>query len=196
MLEKLKNIRWEYLILGAIASVFGLCFLFFQSSATTLTVIIGIFLALFGVGTACLCILGKSRGFGFVAKIVAAVLLFTSGVLGMAFNDAAVNIFVSAFCLLLIVDGAFKLQISIKSKILSVDGWWIITAISAAVIISAFLLAKIAPESTQGAAIWLGITMLADAVGNFLSIFWSAKCKTAGKAAIYYEVYKDIENTK
>ena len=123
-------------------------------------------------------------------------LLFTVGVLVAAFNDASFDVLLGVLCLLMIIDGSFKLQTSIKSKLLSVDGWWIITVISAAVIISAFLLARIAPGNTRGAAIWLGITALADAAGNFLSTFWTAKCKTAEKAAIYYEVYKDIESMK
>ena len=38
--------------------------------------------------------------------------------------------------------------------------------------------------------------MLADAADNALSAVWSARCKTAEKAAIYYEVYRDIESSK
>lgn len=196
MFEKLKSAGWKYSALGAAVFVTGLCFLFLHNSLTALTVVVGIFLSLLGAGMTCLSIFKKSKGFVFIIKIVTSTLLFTVGVLVAAFNDASFDVLLGVLCLLMIIDGSFKLQTSIKSKLLSVDGWWIITVISAAVIISAFLLARIAPGNTRGAAIWLGITALADAAGNFLSTFWTAKCKTAEKAAIYYEVYKDIESMK
>ena len=196
MFEKLKKMGLGYPALGAVALIIGICFLFFQSSLAALTVIVGMFFAFLGVGIACLCILRKKSSFEFVVKIVIASLIFIAGILVKVFNDASFGVLTSVLCLLLIVSGVFKLDISIKSKLLSIDGWWIITVVSAAVTISAFLLAKIAPESASGSSIWLGITALADAAGNFLSMFWSKKCKTAEKASIYYEVYKDIESSK
>lgn len=196
MLEKLKNIGWRYISAGAAASVIGLCFLFFQSSPSALTVMIGILFALLGACAACLCIFKKSKGASFVAKIVAAALFFTVGVLVIAFNDASFAVLTAALCLALTVNGAFNLHLSVRAKTLSVDGWWIITAISASVVISSFLLARISPESARGTAIWLGITALADAACSVLAAFWSARCRTAEKASIYYEVYKDIESTK
>lgn len=194
MFEKIKNTRWEYLILGAIIFVIGLCFLFFPTSLVALTVTVGIILALCGVAIASLCVLSKKRDFAFAIRVSLAAVLFVGGVLVAAFNKSSLEILISAICLLLIVDASFKLYISIKSKINSVSGWWIMTAISAAVILSAFLLARIAPGSAKASAIWLGITMLADAANNLVSIVWAAKCKTAEKAAIYYEVYTDIES--
>ena len=117
-------------------------------------------------------------------------------VLLMAFNRLSLDVLVFSICLLLTVDASFKLYISIKAKINSVSGWWIMTAISAAVILSAFLLARISPDSAKASSIWLGITVLADSADNFVSIIWSARCKTAEKAAIYYEVYNSIESSK
>ena len=196
MFEKLKNMKWGYLIAGILVSVIGFCFLFFSNSLTALTVTVGIILIFCGLATGSLCILRKNQGFAFTLKIALASVLLVGGVLVSAFNKSSFEILVSAICLLTIVDASFKLHISIKSKIYSIDGWWIITAISSAVIISAFLLMQITPTSLKASAIWLGVTMLADAADNFISTFWSAKCKTAEKAAIYYEVYRDIENTK
>jgi hypothetical protein len=70
------------------------------------------------------------------------------------------------------------------------------TAISVAVILSAFLLARISPDSARASSIWLGITMLADAIDNVVSTVWSTRYKTAEKAAIYYQVYTDIKGSK
>ena len=196
MLEKLENTRWKYLLFGAIVFVIGLCFLFLQGSLNALTVLVGIIVALCGVALGSLCILGKKRGFAFAVRVSTAAVLFISGVLALAFNSSSFEVLVSGICLLITVDASFKLFISIKSKINSVNGWWIMTAISAAVILSAFLLIRILPDSTRASAIWLGITMLADASNNFLAAISTVRCKTAEKAAIYYEVYRDIEASK
>ncbi len=196
MLEKFKNTRWEHLILGAIIFVIGLCFLFFSKSLAALAVLVGIILALCGLSVGSLCILNKKRDFTFIVKISLASLLFVGGVLAIIFNKDSLNALIFAICLLLTVDASFKLYLSIKSKMNSVGGWWIMTAISTAVILSAFFLTKISPDSNTASAIWLGITMIADAADNVLSTVWWTRCKTAEKAAIYYEVYKDIESSR
>ena len=191
MLEKLNFLKWRYWLAGSLIAVVGLCFLFFSSSPVALFVTVGIIIALLGLAVGALVIVQKKRDLIFALKLSFAVIFFAGGIVTSILNKASIGVLVSVICLLLIVDGAFKLQTSIKSKKYSIEGWWIIMIISVSVILSAFLLVRIFPKSYSGTAIWLGITLIADASANVLSSFWSAKCKTAERAEIYYEVYQD-----
>ena len=67
--------------------------------------------------------------------------------------------------------------------------------LSIAVIASSFALVGYMPSSTKVVSLRLGATLLALAALNILSAIWAAKCKTAEKAELYYEVYQDIKDS-
>ena len=100
---------------------------------------------------------------------------------------------IAAICLVTVVDGSFKLNLSIRAKKYNLDAWWIITAISVLVILSAFFLAKFTPQNYKAASVWLGITMLINSASNFIAPSFIAKCQMAQKAEIYYEAHDNDE---
>lgn len=192
MLAKIKNIKWGYVLIAAILGAVGTCFLLFNNSLTTLTVTIGVILAVFGAGVGVIAMAGTKRGLAFALKIGLAVISLASGISVAIFNNDAANVLIAVFCLLLIVDGSFKLHTSAMAKRYSVFGWWIIMAVALLLIASAFLLTKLSPEITV-ATTHLGVMMIADAILNLFSTFWIAKYETAQRAELYYEVHRDIE---
>lgn len=192
MLAKIKNIKWGYVLIAVILGAVGTCFLLFNSSLTTLTVTIGVILAVFGAAFGVITVAGKKRGFAFALKIGLAVISLGAGITVAIFNDDAASVLIALFCLLLIVDGSFKLHTSAMAKRYSVFGWWIIMAISILLIASAFLLTKLSP-TVAVATTHLGVMMIADAILNLFSTFWIAKYETAQRAELYYEVHKDLE---
>ena len=194
MLEKLKNISWEYVVTGSMLAIIGLCFLFFSGSLLALSITVSVIIALFGLALGTLSILGSKRDFYFAIRIALASLCFAGGIVSAIFNKSSVEVLICVVCFVLIVDASFKLVTSIASQRLSVYGWWILMAVSSIVIISAFLLTKLTPENMGSASIWLGITSIVDAASSFAAPLWESKCKVARKARLYYEVYRDIEN--
>ena len=194
MLKKLSKIKIGQFTAAIVFAIIGLCFLLLQKTPSLLAVSVGITLALFGFLFLSRCILSLKKNFSFAVKVAFAVISLACGVLTAIFGEASLVIVFSAISLILIVNSSFKLQFSFKLRFSAVDGWWALTAISALVILSSFLFLKIAPKSISASAIWLGITLLLDSVGNFISAIWAPKCKATEKAEIYYEVFNDVEN--
>ncbi len=187
MLEKLKKVKWGYIVIGILLTVIGVCFLAFNDSLTALAITIGVILSLFGIVFGVLTIANKKRDLVFALKIVFAVICLVSGIITAIFNKDTVDILVAVFCLLLIVDGSFKLNTSAMAKRYSVFGWWIMMIVSVLLIASSFCLARYTPDKAATATVLLGIILIIDAIANFFSTVWVAKYEAAQRAEIYYE---------
>ena len=70
MLERIKNIKWGYVVIGLLLCAIGICFIAFNNSLTWLAITIGIILAVFGTVFGVLNIASKKRDFSFAVKIV------------------------------------------------------------------------------------------------------------------------------
>ncbi len=195
MLEKIKNIKWGYLVIGILLFAIGICFILFNNSLTVLAISIGVILGAFGIIFGVVTIAGKKRGFYFAVKIVFAVMCLAAGIITAVLKANSTEILISLFSLLLIVDGSFKLNTSAMSKRYSVGGWWIMMAVAVAIIGSAFALVERTPNKESLTTALLGIIIIADAIANMLSIFWVAKYESAKKAEIYYDVCREMKKT-
>jgi uncharacterized membrane protein HdeD (DUF308 family) len=194
MLEKIKNVKWGYIIIGLLLFAIGICFIAFNNSLKWLAIAIGVILSAFGTVFGVVTVANKKRGFSFAVKIIFSIICLASGIITAIFNENSVDILIAVFCLLLIVDGSFKLNTSAMAKRYSVWGWWIMLSVSVLVIASAFALAKYTPEKTSTATLLLGLTTIIDAVANLFSTVWASKYETAQKAEIYYEVHNSLND--
>lgn len=194
MLGRIKNIKWGYVVIGLLLCAIGICFIAFNNSLTWLAITIGIILAVFGTVFGVLNIASKKRDFSFAVKIVFSIICLVAGIITAIFNKDSVDILIAVFCLLLIVDGSFKLNTAAMAKRYSVGGWWIMLAVSALVIVAAFALAKYTPEKISTATVLLGIIIMVDAISNLFATVWVTKYETAQKAEIYYEVHNSLED--
>ena len=102
------------------------------------------------------------------------IIAIACGVVTMVFHEGAAFVIANIFCLLLIVDGSFKLQTSILSKRHNVVFWWIMLVLSLLIIVPAFLVTKFASATPESLAIWVGIIMLVDGISNILSTVFTA----------------------
>ena len=75
MPERMKQLKWRYMLLGAIVAIVGVCFLLFASSAAAITIIIGIFLMLMGLAIGALSIIQRKRDFIFWIRLSFAIIL-------------------------------------------------------------------------------------------------------------------------
>ena len=192
MLDKLKNIKWGYILVGILLLAIGICFILFNNSLTALTVIIGVILGIFGIVLSVITISEKERGFYFFTKIIFSVICIAAGIITAIFNQSSAAYLVSVFCLFLIIDASFKLNTAAMSKRFSVGGWWVMMIVSVLVIGSSFFLLSFTPQSIETSSIILGIIFIVDAVTNLFSTYWVAVYEERQKAEFYYEFHCEL----
>ena len=174
MPEKLKSFSWGYILIGVLLSAVGILFISFQEAYGALAIAMGIILALAGIGLLVAAFVKKERDFKFALKIIISVIAIVCGIVTMITQEGAISVIANVFFLLLIIDGAFKLQLSILSRRFSFFGWWIILGLSVAVIVTAFLMSKFTPSEPATLSTLSGILILVDGILNLLAAFWSS----------------------
>ena len=174
MLKKIKSFNWGYILIGALLVAIGVCFIAFQDAFSALAITMGIILAIVGIGFLVNALIDKKRNVIFGLKIVLAAICIICGTVTAITQDSAILVIANIFFLLLIVDGAFKLQLAIMSRRYSFYGWWIILGVSVGVIVCSFLLSKLTPENPVTLTILSGILFIIDGINNILSAFWSS----------------------
>ncbi len=188
------KIKWGYILIGLLLCTIGACFIAFNKSLSLLAITVGVALSAFGIVYGIITIAHKSRGFTFAVRIVFSIICLTSGIITAVFNKSSIDILISVFCLLLIIDGSFKLNTASMSKRFFVGGWWVMMVLALLVIASSFFLLKFTPESIKISSTVLGITIISDALANFCSTVWVTKYEIAEKTEFYHEVQSEIES--
>lgn len=174
MLERIKKFGWGYLLIGGLLITIGVSFISAQDAYETLAIIMGCILAAVGIGFSIYALLDKGRGIRFALRLSVGLSAIVCGIITMIARGGAIEVIANILFLLLIIDGAFKLQLSVLSRRLSYYGWWIVTALSVAIIISAFLLCKLTPSDPARLATLSGTVIISDGILNLLSAFFSS----------------------
>lgn len=182
MLKELKNFKWGYILLTALIAASGVCFIAFRETLSTIALIMGVILSLFAVVFAVITISDKKRGVGFALKIAFSVIALSCGILTIAVHKSdAVEWLVAIFGLLLIIDGSFKLHTSAMSKRYRSVGWWLVLIPAVLVIVGGFFTIRYQLtgsseeellEQQSLISVIMGVTMIIDALANFLSAFF------------------------
>ena len=190
-MEKTKQkFGWGVLVLGVLLIAIGACFVVFANQALEhIAIAIAVVMLVFGVGYGSFSLAKFERNLKFAMKMVAAVCAICCGVVTLIARDVAMGVIANVFCLLLIVDGSFKLHTSIMSIRYKVFGWWFMTVLSVAVIVAAFLLSKFTIDDASGNAesinLALGFIIAADGIANvFAPIYTHVYTKRAIKSLL------------
>lgn len=189
MSKKLNKFMWGYPILAIILAAVGICLIALNNSLTALAITIGTILTVAGIILAIVAIANKNRGVSFAFKVIFAAVCIVCGVFTLIFNKNAVEIIISIFSLLIIIDSSFKLQTSAMSKRYGVVLWWVILALSVLTITGSFILLKFPFKSQEIASVWLGVIFIIEAVSNLLSALYVS----AYEARRYHEAYIDAK---
>ncbi len=187
LIKKIKEFKWGYVLIALALIALGLCFLVWSEEALkTLAIVIGVILMLASVTTTVTALASKGRGAGFAFKIFFAVMLLVAGIITAIVNDGAIDIIVSVFALVLIIDSSFKLHTSAMSKRYKLVGWWFIMVIASLSIVASFLLLKLG-LGIRAASLLLGTVMLVNAINNILIAFYAGIFENRMENEIYYE---------
>ena len=186
-MKKLKNINFGYILLGVLVAAIGVFFVSFNNSIEVLAIIMGIILALVGIIFGVLTLVKKDRGVRFALKIALSIIFIVCGSVTALVRGGVVEIIASIFCLLLIVDGSFKLQTAILSKRYSLFGWWLMLSLSVLIISSAFLITRLVSDSAI-LTVLIGIVMIIDGGTNIFSSIYTSLINSKIKEAAVSEL--------
>ena len=186
-MKKLKNINFGYILLGVLVAAIGVFFVSFNNSIEVLAIIMGIILALVGIIFGVLTLVKKDRGVRFALKIALSIIFIVCGSVTALVRGGVVEIIASIFCLLLIVDGSFKLQTAILSKRYSLFGWWLMLSLSVLIISSAFLITRLVSDSAI-LTVLIGIVMIIDGGTNIFSSIYTSLLNSKIKEAAVSEL--------
>ncbi len=191
MLKNIKKFMWGYPVLAIILAAVGVCLIALNNALMALAITIGAILSVTGIVLVIVAIANTNRGVPFAFKVVFSAICIVCGIITMVFNKNSVEIIISIFSLLLIVDASFKLHTAAMSKRYGVVLWWIILALSVLTIIGAYILIQFTFKEQETSSIWLGVVFLIDAISNLLSAFYVS----AYEKRHYYEAYYDAKES-
>ncbi len=196
-----KQFGWGYVLFGILLIFVGGCFVGIQDTFEKLAIAVGAFAIAFG-GILCLISLfSKGNGIVFIFKFVLSGAIIAGGIFTIIYKEPAIRILMDCFCLLLIVDGAFKLQDAIKGKGGKVALWGFIALLSLCVIGVAFYMTKRSFNDEKTRSIVFGCTVLVDGISNFFTAFLLRQLNDNEVAEIEKELResqtdKEMENLK
>ena len=171
-IEKMKAVHWGYLLFALTLVVLGFCFIAFETALNYLAITIGVLVCIAAILQFVFAMAATNRQLKFYIRISVAVLTLSAGVVTFVAQESAIAVLTTLFGLLLIIDGAFKLQTTIQSKRYHVAGWWILLGIAVTTILGGFFLTKFAPDSQSLLALLLGLVLIVDGAGNFFSLYY------------------------
>ena len=171
-IEKMKAVHWGYLLFALTLVVLGFCFIAFETALNYLAITIGVLVCIAAILQFVFAMAATNRQLKFYIRVSVSVLTLSAGVVTFVAQESAIAVLTTLFGLLLIIDGAFKLQTTIQSKRYHVTGWWILLGIAVSTILGGFFLTKFAPESQSLLALLLGLVLIVDGVGNLFSLYY------------------------
>ncbi len=172
MLGKIKSFRWGYILLFLMLAAIGVCFIAFQDTLPTLALVIGIILIIYGVFAGVIALADKKRGGKFAFRVTVALICVICGLVTAVLRESAVDILASLIGLFLVMDGSFKLHTAAMSKRYKLLSWWLMVVPAALVILGGFASLKLDRTEMVTLSWIIGITMIIDAVANFMSAFY------------------------
>ncbi len=196
-MKKRKNrtkFKWGYPALALVSGAVGVCLLAFNNqSLEALAVTIGSIVALAGVVFGVNALSMKERGGKFALYIVMAVAFLVSGIATIITKSTVMNLIVGIFGLVLILDGGYKFETTAKSKRYRAAGWWIMLALSVALIAGGYIAVRRLTVDWSGTVYVLGALFIIDAVANLLSAFYLGYAEKRESAELREKIIEDIK---
>ena len=169
--DKLRDIKPGYILLGVMLTVIGILFISFQDAYDALALTMGIFLMLFGIVFGILTLMKRTRGVSYALKLALCITCIVCGAVTAITRQSAISVIANIFFLLLIVDGSFKLYMAIISGAHKVARL-IMAGAGALIIIFGFLLAKFTPTDAARLSTLTGVLIILDGIINLYSAFF------------------------
>ena len=200
MKEKLKNFKWGYAIIAFILLLIGVFLIVFTETLKVVAITIGVILSVAAIVMSILTLAKKERGVKFGFKIAFEVMVLIAGLVSAIFYGFTINVMISVFSLLLIIDASFKLHTTAMCKRYSLPLWWVLLSIAVLTIIGGYFFIRSDFTFTEGGeitaqmkllSILLGICFILDAASNILTPFFVSAYEKALKVDVLSELQRE-----
>ena len=185
ILKKIKEFHWGYVLFSLFLLGLGIAFLLGrqqeESGADPLDVLatlVGVLTILYAAVFAFFTLRSTRNGIMLGFKMLFASVVLVVGILALIDKTTMVKIIVTALELLLLIDGAFKLNMSVRCCRYAVSGWWIMFLLSIPMIAIGFFLLRSTIEDDLSQRLllldgyrWLSILLCCEGVTNFAAAF-------------------------
>ncbi len=200
LVKAIKSFRWGYLLISIILCLVGACFIAYPTQSMTIgSYTIGGASILVGIVLVIKVLANRKRSFSFAISVICAVLTVTCGVVALIIPEQVFKLYPMFIGLFIIIDGSFKFQTVINAKRYKLKMWWFLLIFSIISIAGGFLLVRFSGTDIKGIvfAEIIGVTLFADGLENFFSLFYLSKIVAKATEALELEkgdkgdVYED-----
>ncbi len=205
LIKAIRSLSWGYLWLGLFLCGAGALLLAYPAeSARAVGFIAGGATFLFGLFHLIRTLSRPERDARFGAAVVLEVLVMITGVVLALTAEQVFYTFASLLALVLVIDGAFKLQTVIRSRRHGVPDYWFLLGVACLTIACGYFCINttVNAEDTENGlrivSVLLGTDLIFDGLGNILSLFFvdmiRRKKAKAEKAALAEAEARGHEN--
>lgn len=200
IIKAIKSFRWGYLLISIILCLVGACFIVYPTQSMTIgSYTIGGASILVGIVLVVKVLANRKRSFTFAISVICAVLTVTCGVVALIIPEEVFKLYPMFIGLFIIIDGSFKFQTVINAKRYKLKMWWFLLIFSVITIVGGFLLIRFSGSDINSIlfAEIMGVTLFADGLENFFSLFYLGRIVAKAKEALEAEesdkgdVYED-----
>ena len=187
----IKSFRWGYLLIALFLMIMGVLFMIYPTQSVNITAyIIGVSCIIFAIVYLVKVLSNRKRGFAFAISIIFSICTLICGIMAFIFPSFTASTYPMIIGLLIVIDGAFKLQTVINAKRYDLKMWWFLLIFCCIVILCGFLLIRIPypEENSIPFIIFFGGSLFLTGVQNLLSLFYFGKIS---KKAIEHLEYED-----
>lgn len=178
IIKAIKNFRWGYLFLSFFLCLAGALVILFKSETLKIvSYIIAASTLIVGLVQIVKLLSDRKRGVGFTFSIILTVLTLVCGLVAFVIPDKVVEIYPMFIGLIIIIDGAFKLQTVINAKRYNLKMWWFLLIFSGATILFGFFAVRLRVGEVGASlfSIILGLALIFSGLENFFSLFYLGK---------------------
>ena len=169
MIERLKNVKWGYGLMAVLSALLGiLSFVFNNNMLAGLAIAIGIVTILGAAVILVIAIADRERSVSFFLKCVLSAALLAAGITVLCVRESVMDIIISVFGLLLVLDGAFKAYEWVSVQTEKNVWWWINAMLAVAVIAGGYV--SIRWSGAKFSIFVLGADFILDAVLNVFAL--------------------------
>ena len=194
LIKSIKSFRWGYLLISLVLCAVGVCFIVYPTQSMTIgSYTIGGASMLVGIILVVKVLANRKRSFSFAISVICAVLTVTCGVVALIIPEEVFKLYPMFIGLFIIIDGSFKFQTVINAKRYKLKMWWFLLIFSVISITGGFMLVRLSGTDINNIlfAEIMGITLFADGLENFFSLFYLGKIVTKAKEALEENIEED-----
>ena len=196
-IKRIKEFKWGYVLISIITAVVGVCFIAFgNESLEALAITMGVIIISAAILLAVFTMASKKRGFSYGVKIVLAVIMLISGIVTVISKEAAINVIIGIFGLIIIMDGTFKFNTTAMSKRFELWAWIVLLVLSVLLIGGGYTIVRYLNIEQKATVYLLGVLLIIDSVANFLSAFYIGAYERRSENQIRSEIYCELASEK